>query len=214
MSGDVHVRIRERLGVKLPRATRPVAHCRSESEARALLAAIDGRLKECRLEMHPEKSGVVYCKDNRRRKDYPRIQFTFLGYTFRPRGAQAPNGEVWTGFMPAVSAMAIKRMRRTIRAWQLPRQTSVGLHELAQRYNTTLRGWLNYYGLFYKSAMRAVGDHFDRGLLAWARRKYRKFARRPRRARRWLTKTVNRHPRLFIHWLALGRFPVRTMGAV
>jgi hypothetical protein len=117
--------------------------------------------------MHPEKSGVVYCKDNRRQKDDPRIQFTFLGYTFRPRGAQAPNGEVWTGFMPAVSAMAIKRMRRTLRAWQLPRQTSVGLHELAQRYNTTLRGWLTYYGRFYKSAMRAVGDHFDRGLLAW-----------------------------------------------
>jgi RNA-directed DNA polymerase len=191
-----------------------VVHCRSESEARALLAAIDGRLKECRLEMHPEKSGVVYCKDSRRRNDYPRIQFTFLGYTFRPRGAQAHNGEVWTGFMPAVSAMAIKRMRRTIRAWQLPRQTSVGLHELAKRYNTTMRGWLNYYGRFYKSAMRAVGDHFDRGLLAWARRKYRKFERHPRRVRRWLTKTVNRQPRLFIHWLALGRFTVRTMGAV
>src|ERR1022692_73253 len=191
-----------------------VGNCRSESGARALLAAIDGRLKECRLEMHPEKSGVVYCKDSRRRNDYPRIQFTFLGYTFRPRGAQAHNGEVWTGFMPAVSAMAIKRMRRTIRAWQLPRQTSVGLHELAKRYNTTMRGWLNYYGRFYKSAMRAVGDHFDRGLLAWARRKYRKFERHPRRVRRWLTKTVNRQPRLFIHWLALGRFTVRTMGAV
>ena len=191
-----------------------VAHCRSESEARALLAAIDGRLKACRLEMHPEKSGVVYCKDNRRRKDYSRIQFTFLGYTFRPRAAQSPNGEVWTGFMPAVSTAAITRMRRSIRQWRLPRQTSVGLHELAQRYNATLRGWLNYYGRFYKSAMRAVFDHFDRGLLAWTRRKYRRFERHPRRARRWLTKTVNRQPRLFIHWLALGRFTVRTMGAV
>ena len=191
-----------------------VAHCRSESEARALLAAIDGRLKACRLEMHPEKSGVVYCKDNRRRKDYPRIQLTFLGYTFRPRAAQAPNGEVWTGFMPAVSAAAITRMRRTIRQWRLPRQTSVGLHELAQRYNTSLRGWMNYYGRFYKSAMRAVFDHFDRSLLAWARRKYLRFARHPRRARRWLTRTVTRQPRLFIHWLAFGRFTVRTMGAV
>ena len=93
MSGDVHVRIRERLGVKLPRATRPVAHCRSEREARALLAAIDVRLKECRLEMHPEKSGVVYCKDNRRRKDYPRIQFTFLGYTFDREVPRPPTGK-------------------------------------------------------------------------------------------------------------------------
>jgi retron-type reverse transcriptase len=58
-----------------------VAHCRSESEAKALLAAIDERLRECKLEMHPEKSGVVYCKNGLRRGEYPRIQFTFLGYS-------------------------------------------------------------------------------------------------------------------------------------
>jgi RNA-directed DNA polymerase len=192
-----------------------IAHCRSESEAEALLASIDERLKECKLQMHPEKSGVVYCgKDAKRRKTYPRIQFTFLGYTFKPRRAQARNGKAWTGFLPAVSAAAIKRMRSTIHEWRLPRQTSVGLHELARRYNATLRGWMNYYGHFYQSAMRAVFDHFDRGLLVWARRKYRKLADSPRRARRWLKKMVNRNPRLFIHWLALGKITVRTMGAV
>ena len=191
-----------------------VAHCRSESEAKALLAAIDGRLKECKLEMHPEKSGVVYCKDDNRRQEYPRIQFTFLGYTFRPRRAKSRNGKAWTAFLPAVSAAAIQRMRSEIRKWKLPRQTSVGLHELAKRYNATLRGWLNYYGRFYKSAMQPVFDHFDQRLLCWARRKYRKLARRPRRSRRWLKKMVNRQPRLFIHWLALGRVTVRTMGAV
>jgi hypothetical protein len=69
-----------------------VAHCRSESEAQALLSAIAERLKVCKLEVHPEKSGVVYCKDAKRRKEYPRIQFTFLGYTFRPRRTQRRNG--------------------------------------------------------------------------------------------------------------------------
>ena len=191
-----------------------VAHCRSESEAKALLAAIEGRLKACKLEMHPEKSGVVYCRDSNRRKAYPRIQFTFLGYTFRPRRVKARSGKVWRGFLPAVSAAAIKRMNRQIREWHLPRQTSVGLYELAKRYNDTLRGWLNYYGRFYQSAMQRVFDHFDQGLLYWARRKYRKFARSPRRRHRWLTKMVTRHPRLFIHWLAFGKVTVRTMGAV
>ena len=191
-----------------------VAHCRSESEAQALLAAIDVRLKECKLEMHPEKSGVVYCKDARRRKDYPRIQFTFLGYTFRPRGARDRSGGIWTGFLPAVSAGAIKRMSDQIRAWKLPKQTSVGLHELAKCYNPALRGWLNYYGRFYKSAMHRVFRQFDRSLLRWARRKYCKLAAHPRRSRRWLEKMVDRQPRLFIHWLAFGRVPVRTMGAV
>jgi group II intron reverse transcriptase/maturase len=191
-----------------------VAHCRSESEAKALLAAIAGRLKGCKLEMHPEKSGVVYCKDDNRRKDYPRITFTFLGYTFRPRRAQARDGKAWTSFLPAVSAAAMKRMRSQIREWKLPRQTSVGLNELAKRYNTKLRGWLNYYGQFYRSAMRQVYDHFDRRLVSWARRKYRKLARHPRRSRRWLQKMVDRQPRLFIHWLAFGRVTVQTMGAV
>jgi group II intron reverse transcriptase/maturase len=191
-----------------------VTHCRSESEAKALLADIAGRLKECKLEMHPEKSGVVYCKDGHRHGQYPRIDFTFLGYTFRPRGALGRGGQMWTAFLPAVSATAMKRMRRQISDWQLPRQTSVGLHALAQRYNATLRAWLNYYGRFYRSAMRGVFDHFDRRLLSWARRKYRKFAGHPRRARHWLEKMATRHPRLFIHWLAFGRAPVRTMGAV
>jgi RNA-directed DNA polymerase len=191
-----------------------VAHCRSESEATALLTAIAERLRECRLQMHPEKSGVVYCKDARRVRRHSRIQFTFLGYTFRPRRAQARDGRAWTNFLPAVSAEAIRRMRNTIREWRLQRQTAVSLNELAKRYNATLRGWMNYYGRFYKSAMGLVFDHFDRGLLLWARWKYRKFTRSPRRARRWLQKIAHRQPRLFIHWLVFGRVPVRTMGAV
>ena len=191
-----------------------VAHCRSQSEATALLAAIEGRLKACKLEMHPAKSGVVYCKDDNRRQEYSRIQFTFLGYTFRPRRAKARNGKAWTGFLPAVSAAATQRMHSQIREWHLPRQTSIGLNELAKRYDATLRGWLNYYGRFYRSAMRRVFDHFDQRLLCWARRKYRKLARHPRRSRRWLQKMVNRQPRLFIHWLAFGKVMVRTMGAV
>ena len=171
-------------------------------------------MQKCKLQMHPEKSGVVCCNIADRRGSYPRIQFTFLGYTFRPRRTKLRNGKAWTGFLPAVSAAAIQRMNRTIREWHLPRQTSASLNELAMRYNATLRGWLNYYGRFYPSALQRVFDHFDHQLLCGARRKYRKLARRPRRSRQWLQKMVCRVPRLFTHWLAFGRVPVRTMGAV
>lgn len=191
-----------------------VAHCRSEREAKALLAAIEKRLKACKLEMHPEKSGVVYCKDSNRRKEYPRIQFTFLGYTFRPRSAKARGGKTWTNFLPAVSASAVKRMCAHIHEWHLPRRTPVSLNVLAMQVNPTLRGWLNYYGRFYQSAMRRVFAHFEQSLLRWVRRKYRKFAYRPRHARRWLKNMARRQPRLFTHWLAFGRVSVRTMGAV
>jgi len=190
-----------------------VAHCRSESEARALLAAIGERLRECKLELHPEKSGVVYCKDSNRRGNHPRTQFTFLGFTFRPRRARGRNGKAWTSFLPAVSAAAIQRMYQTIRAWRIPRRTSASLQVLARQYDPTLRGWLNYYGRFYRSALARVFDHFDRRLQGWARRKYRKLAG-TRRPQYWLQRIVQRHPRLFIHWLAFGRVTVRTMGAV
>jgi group II intron reverse transcriptase/maturase len=182
-----------------------VVHCRSRAEAERLLATIAERLKECKLEMHPEKSGVVYCKDSNRRGRYPRIQFTFLGFTFRPRRAQARDGKFWTSFLPAVSAAAMKRMHQSIREWHIPRQTSVGLHELATHYNPTLRGWLNYYGRFYPSALRRILFHFDGRLLQWARRKYRKLNCNVRRRHRWWDQTLRRNPRLFTHWISLGR---------
>ena len=191
-----------------------VVHCRSEAEATRLLASIDARLKECKLEMHPEKSGVVYCKRSHRGLDYPRVCFTFLGYTFRPRGSKGRDGTVDMNFLPAVSATAVKRMKQTMREWQVSTQTSVSLNELARRYNATLRGWLNYYGLFYKTAMRAVYRHLDNLLVLWARRKYRTLAKHPRRARRWLDRMVRQQPRLFVHWSHFRRVTVRTMGAV
>jgi RNA-directed DNA polymerase len=191
-----------------------VAHCRSEAEAKKLLAALEERLKECKLEMHPEKSGIVYCKDSARRKDYPKVSFTFLGYEFRPRSAKSRDGKTWTGFLPAISASAKKRIRQAIREWNLPRQTSVSLNELARRYNHHIRGWMNYYSHFYKSALYRLYDHIDQKLVRWAQRKYRKLAGKPTRAREWLKKVVSRQPRLFVHWLAYGKVAVRTMGAV
>jgi group II intron reverse transcriptase/maturase len=191
-----------------------VALCRSEAEAKKLLVAIEERLKECKLEMHPEKSGIVYCKDGSRRKDYPRISFTFLGYEFRPRRTKRRDGKIWTSFLPAISASATKRIMQEIREWNLPRQTSVSLNELARRYNIQIRGWMNYYSHFYTSALCRLYDHLDRKLVRWAQRKYRKLAGKPTRAREWLTKVISRQPRLFVHWLANGKVAVRTTGAV
>ena len=191
-----------------------IAHCRSEAEAKRLLASIAERLKECKLEMHPEKSGIVYCKDSNRRKEYSRIRFTFLGYEFRPRSAKKRDGKLWTSFLPAISASATKRIMKEIRAWSLLGQTSVSLNELAKRYNPVIRGWMNYYSHFYKSGLSRLYAHLDRKLARWAQRKYRKLSGKPMRARAWLKQVVSRQPRLFVHWLAHGKVAVWTMGAV
>lgn len=191
-----------------------VVHCRSEAQAKYLLAAIKARLTECKLEMHPQKSGIVYCKSSKAKRDYPRIQFTFLGFTFRPRGVKGREDRLFTGFLPAASLEAIKRMLREIRSWDIPNQNSISLHELARRFNPVLRGWLNYYGRFYPQAIRVVFDQFDRKLARWARRKYQKMKHRKMCSFDWLVRFMRRQPRLFDHWLVLKSHKVRTMGAV
>lgn len=191
-----------------------LVHCRSESEACTVLMAIEQRLKECGLRMHPTKSAVVCCKGSSRRGDYPRIEFTFLGFTFRPRSAKGRGGKLFMSFLPAVSREATKRMMREMRSWKIHRNTPLSLHALAERYNPILRGWLNYYGSFYKSAMRRIFDYFNQKLALWARCKYQKLRGRRVKSLYWLGRIARRQPRLFVHWLAFRSSPTRTTGAV
>jgi len=89
-----------------------LAHCETEREANQLLVELTNRFKECRLEMHPDKTKIVYCKDGSRRKDYPNTSFDFLGYTFRARLCKnTKRNSMFMNFTPAVSKAAIKSMR-------------------------------------------------------------------------------------------------------
>jgi RNA-directed DNA polymerase len=116
MSGDVHVRICERLGVKLPWATRLICHCRSEEQARNLNASLEQRFAECGLTLHPEKTKIVYCKDDDRRGTYRDQKYDFLGYTFRPRLSRRWHG-FGVVFSPAASDKSLQRHRRRSQQW-------------------------------------------------------------------------------------------------
>jgi group II intron reverse transcriptase/maturase len=177
-----------------------VVHCRSQQQATEVMQAIASRLAECGLTMHPEKSKIVYCKDSNRTQAHPNVSFTFLGFTFRPRKALNRRGRLFTSFLPAVGTQAMKRMRQTVRDWRLPRQTPRTLAELAKQCNPTVRGWWNYYGAFYQSALRDFFRYIDRKLERWAQRKYKSLRRHKRRSGEWLSKMRNVYPRLFEHW--------------
>src|SRR6202051_1794386 len=123
-----------------------VVHCRSRKQAEDVMQSIALRLAECGLTMHPDKSKIVYCKDSNRTKQYPHVNFTFLGFTFRPRRAISNQHRIFTSFLPAVSADARRHMRQVVRGWRIHRQTPATLAELAQRWNPVIRGWWNYYG--------------------------------------------------------------------
>jgi RNA-directed DNA polymerase len=191
-----------------------VVHCNSKLQAHWKLVAIGKRLEECGLKLNLQKSSIVYCQNRSRREAHARRQFTFLGYTFRPRGAQDRYGMMFQSFLPAVSREAIKKMLRMIKSWKLSRQTSASLGELAVRYNPILRGWLNYYGYFYKTALLQVFERFEAALARWVRRKYKKLARHEGRSYDWLWRVARKQPGMFIHWRAFARAGGRAMGAV
>ena len=92
-----------------------VVHCKSEKQAKWIKRVIEDRLKQCRLELHPEKTKIVYCRDTSRKGSYSKESFDFLGYTFRPRLSKDRYGRFFVSFLPGVSNEAAKSMRGNIR---------------------------------------------------------------------------------------------------
>ena len=135
---------------------------------------------------------------------YPNVQFTFRGFTFRPRRALSKHRQRFTGFLPAVSNDALKRMRHTVRSWRIHRRTPATLDELAQQCDTTIQGWWNYYGAFYRTAMHSLFSYIDLRLMRWARRKYKRLGQHKRRSVEWLRTMKFAQPRLFVHWRVVG----------
>ena len=177
-----------------------IVHCRKEVQAQEIRNAIAARLKECGLELHPDKTKVVYCKDDLRRRTYPNEKFDFLGYTFRPRRSKNREGKHFINFSPAVSDQAVKAIRTEIRSWDLPERSDKGIEDLSRMFNPVIRGWLQYYGRYYRSALYPPMQQLDRSLARWAYRKYKKLRGHLRRARHWIARIARRDPTLFAHW--------------
>jgi RNA-directed DNA polymerase len=191
-----------------------VVHCTSERQARMVRDAVAARLAYVGLELHPEKTRIVYCKDADRRGDHEVTSFTFLGYTFRPRLAKNKWGKRFVSFLPAVSRDAVVSMGREIRSWHIARRSDKSLTDLARMFNSIVQGWINYFGRFYKSMLYPLLRRLNQHLVRWACRKYKRLKRRERHAMRWLAEVARRAPYLFAHW----RFGLRpdgwAMGAV
>jgi len=180
-----------------------LTHCKTEKEARLLLCALKERFAECGLELHPDKTKVIYCKDGSRKGKYTHTSFDFLGYTFRRRLVKnSKRDSLFVSFTPAVSKEALKSMRATTRKFNWRNRTDLSLNDIARRYNPVLNGWLYYYGRYQRSALYSVWRHFNRTLVAWAMRKYKRFRNRKTRASKFLESISKKEPHLFAHWRA------------
>ncbi len=176
-----------------------VVHCVSERQAQHVRQAITNRMEQVGLRLHPDKTKVVYCKDGRRRGSYPDTSFTFLGYTFRARAARDRGGNVFTSFLPAISKDALTRLSRTVRRWRLHRRTELSFAELARMINPIVRGWMHYYGAFYRSALSSSLEGINTYLMRWIRKKYQRF-RAQRKARAAWERVTTQYPGYFAHW--------------
>jgi group II intron reverse transcriptase/maturase len=181
-----------------------VCHCKSQRQAKWLLARIEERCALCKLELNRKKTKTVYCKDDDRRGNYPNQKFDFLGFTFRPRRAKDKRGNYFVSFLPAVSNKAAKAMRQAMRKLGLHRMSHRDLEDLARQINPITRGWINYYGSFYRTVLYSVLKYLDRTLARWAMRKYERFDGRLGKAMQWLRGIRQRQPRLFAHWRPFG----------
>jgi len=190
-----------------------IVHCRTEGEALAIRKAIAARLQHCGLELHPEKTTIVYCKDDDRRRTYQNEKFDFLGYTFRPRRSKNRKGKHFINFSPAVSDKSAQAMRDTIRSWNLPKRSDKAIDDLSRMFNPIVRGWLRYYGRYYRSALYPPMRQLDRDLALWAKRKYKRLRNHLRRATHWIASISRRSPALFAHW-QMGVRRGSMMGAV
>lgn len=181
-----------------------VCHCRTRSEAEALQASLEARLASCGLVLHPTKTRVVYCKDTNRRDCHPNVTFDFLGYTFQPRLAAWHGGKQHgVSFLPAAAKKALKEIRRVIRRWGFQRRSDKALEDLARMFNPSIRGWINYYSHFYKSALYPTLRRIDVHLIKWARRKFKRLRQKSKGAREWLARVIRTSPELFAHWKLL-----------
>ena len=182
-----------------------VVHCATERQARQVWAALSERLGELGLELHPDKTRIVYCKDDKRRGDYPHTSFTFLGFTFQPRGAKTKRGHLMVSFLPAVSAFALVELSREARQWRLHTRTRLTLGDLAAWINPIVRGWLNYYGRFRPSALYPLLQRINTYLMRWAGKKYKRL-RSYKRFKAWWFGIIEREPTLFAHWKMVRTF--------
>jgi RNA-directed DNA polymerase len=183
-----------------------VVHCATERQARQVLAALGQRMTEVGLELHPEKTKLVYCKDRKRRLDHEHTSFTFLGYTFRARKAPTRDGKsMFTAFLPAVSKDALKKMGGEVRRWRINLRTTSDIAELAEWMNPVIRGWMTYYGKFYRTELNGLLRRVNTYLVRWARRKFRRL-RAFKKAKRWWHGLLRRQPALFAHWVWMTEF--------
>jgi RNA-directed DNA polymerase len=177
-----------------------VVHCRTQRQAREVLAALHARMEQVGLRLHPDKTKIVYCRDDNRRQPWNGpVSFTFLGYTFRGRSQQNKHGQLFTGFTPAISNDALAAKGDIARSWKLARKTTITWQDLRAWINPVVRGWMNYYGRYNRSQLYPLLARINHYIQRWLRKKYKRLRSLKALGRAW-ERITRQYPGTFAHW--------------
>jgi hypothetical protein len=175
-----------------------IVNCKSQKHAEQTLKAIQNRMHQIGLELHPEKTKIVYCKDYRRKGNYHNVKFDFLGYSFQPRTSKSKKRSgLFLGFDCSISISSRKRIAAKLAELKVHRMTSNSIVGIAKILNPMIRGWINYYGKFRKSMLHGVFKLLNNRLVKWARKRYTRYKASIKRAYKWCFRIQEQFPNLF-----------------
>lgn len=182
-----------------------LVHCLSLKQAQMVRDKLFRRLKEVGLEIHPAKTHIVYCKDDRRRRsaDWSKTKFEFLGFEFAERSAQNKStGDLFRRFLPAIGRNRLKELRHKLKVHPVLKTMFALIDNVAHALNPIIRGWMNYYGKFYPASLKPLYCYINERLMIWLKEKYRRSKRGGTKARayRFLRQIYKTRPKLFAHW--------------
>ena len=178
-----------------------VIHCLTEKQAEYILKRVRTRLEQCRLELHPDKTKIVYCRDGKRRKPTEKTdRFTFLGYEFKSRSSKDRAGIIFYSFDPAISNKAKQRIIKEFRTLKIQMWVTKSIEEVAALLNAKIRGWINYYGKFRKTELHQIFTKLNFRLVSWMRKKHKKLNKSWKKSRIALKRLLDDKPYLFAHW--------------
>ena len=106
---------------------------------------------------------------------------------------------MFVAFQPAISKDAQNKISGQIRRWRLHRWIGLNLAEIARQINPVVRGWMQYYGAFYRSALNPLLSRINAYVMRWIRNKYKRL-RTIKKAKACWQRITRQQPRLFAHW--------------
>ncbi|MDQ3847177.1 MAG: group II intron reverse transcriptase/maturase [Bacteroidota bacterium] len=177
-----------------------VIHCSSKAEAGQLLEKLKERMQQYELELHPEKTKIVYCKNYMRNEKHENNSFTFLSYSFQPRTTKDRFGRTKriVMFNAAISQQAKTSIRTKLREVLNPQWSNQTLQWFAEKLNPKIRGWVNYYARFNRYKAYDVFYYLNELIRQWIKNTYKI------QGKAWLYdkyRTIQAaNPDLFYHW--------------